>query len=89
MISYGAIRALKEANKSQSRLIEKLTTRNKTLEGVVEVASRLLIHLQYGTDEGAWYCECCGIEAENMPIPHEDWCDVGIFISMRHKLEKV
>lgn len=40
MSGHKAIRALKEANASQSRLIEKLTSRNEALEGVVEAVKR-------------------------------------------------
>lgn len=40
MSGYKAIRALKEANKSQSRLIEKLTARNKALGGGVGAAKK-------------------------------------------------
>lgn len=71
MKSFGAIRALKEANKSQSRLIEKLTTRNKALEGVVEDILKPINNIYQEIDDHVEIrtgCVTCANDMECEPL---------------------
>lgn len=78
-----------DVKRDTDTLFAQQKARIKALERMVLVARQLLTHLQLGSDESYWYCWCCSVTANKMPLPHEDNCTAGELIAVLHKLKEV